>query len=495
MDGLAEAWPLHGKAATRAAEAAALAAQPAPHALMALAGLAVARLALALHPHAWRVWVAAGPGNNGGDGLVAARHLHQCGWQVAVSLLGDPAQLPTDAAWALQATRDAGVSVQAGLGFAGPPAGPQDLVIDALLGVGVARAAQGALAACMRAINTSGAPVLAVDLPSGLDADTGQPWGPDTVRATTTLSLLTLKPGTYTAAGRDHAGSVWLHPLGVAAAAPTAVLHGPAPRSPRPHASHKGSNGDVAVVAGAQGMQGAAALAASAALAAGAGRVVVSLLADDPSFSAGLPPELMLRPQWWWSAPAVLARHTVVCGCGGGSAVAAALPPLLTHAARLVLDADALNAVAHDPALAQLLRQRAARGLPTVLTPHPLEAGRLLGLTAAQVQQDRLGAAQTLAAALDSVVLLKGSGTVITAPQALPFINPTGNAALAGPGTGDVLAGWLGGRWAQHPHAHAQHEAAAAAWEHGRAADVFAARQRGTVLRAGMLIEALAGGG
>ncbi len=494
IDHPSRSWPLYSRAASQAAERAALAQMEAPHELMARAGLAVARLALALAPHSRRVWVAAGPGNNGGDGLVAASHLRRAGFSVVVSLLGSSAARPADARWALQQAQHHGVEIVEGDAAAASCGSDADLVIDALLGIGASRPPDHALATCIRLINGSGAVVLAVDVPSGMNADTGDRWGDEAVRATATLSLLTLKPGTFTALGRDHAGANWLHTLGVAAGSPTAQLHVPPPRSARRHASHKGSHGDVVVVAGAPGMTGAAWLAARAALAAGAGRVFVSLLDEGPSAVDPLHPELMARARWWLGPPAQLGRQTVVCGCGGGLVVAQSLPPLLTHAARLVLDADALNAVAQDTALAQQLRQRAARGLPTVLTPHPLEAGHLLGLSAAQVQNDRLAAAIGLAESMQCVVLLKGSGSIVAAPGALPTINPTGNAALAGPGTGDVLAGWLAGRWAQEPDTPPQHVAAAAAWEHGGGADRFSGALLGQPLRASALIEALARG-
>jgi hydroxyethylthiazole kinase-like uncharacterized protein yjeF len=188
----------------------------------------------------------------------------------------------------------------------------------------------------------------------------------------------------------------------------------------------------------------------------------------------------------------VLAQSTAVCGCGGGDAVHAALPPLLSHAARLVLDADALNALAADPALSPLLLARAGRGLATLLTPHPLEAARLLHTSSAAVQHDRLAAARQLSADTGATVLLKGSGTVIAAPDGRLLINPTGNAALATAGTGDVLAGWAAGLWAQQPEAAAADIAAAAAWQHGRAADRHALSVGSGPLRAADLIEALA---
>jgi len=480
-------WPLHGADASRAAEHAALAGQ-APHALMARAGLAVARLAIAWAPRARRVQVLAGPGNNGGDGLVAARHLRAAGLAVRVSLLADPGRLPADAAKALSDAQDADVAIDIG----SIDGGEADLCIDALLGIGASRSPQGLIAAAIAAINERKVPVLAVDLPSGLHPDTGALLGPAAVRADATLALLTLKPGCCTGHGRDHCGELWLDTLGVTADGPTAWLSGPPLLQPRRHASHKGSFGDVAVVGGAAGMVGAAWLAARGALAAGAGRVYCSLLDPQATQLDPARPELMTRRAWWHSPPALLAQSTVVCGCGGGEAVRAALPPLLSHAARLVLDADALNALAADPGLQPLLRARATRGLATLLTPHPLEAARLLHTDSAEVQRDRPAAARQLAADTGAAVLLKGSGSVIAATGRPTHINPTGNAALATAGTGDVLAGWAAGLWAQQSDAAAADLAAAAAWQHGRAADLYAQAGNRGPLRAADLVEALA---
>ncbi len=466
------------------------------HALMRRAGEAVARLALAVAPHAQRVWVACGPGNNGGDGLEAAIHLVRWGKDVQVSLIGDPAAQPADAHAALERAQAAGVRIDAG---ATAPADAPELAIDALLGAGANRAPQGPIGATIRKLNTLDCPVLAVDLPSGLHAGTGQPLGDDCVVAHHTLALLTLKPGLFTGAGRDHAGEVWLDRLGVdplGGDAPQAWLAGlGAGAGPlkRRHAQHKGSFGDVAVVAGARGMSGAALLAARTAHAAGAGRVYLELLDDaaDALTVDLLRPELMFRTGWSRSAPEVLARTTVVCGCGGGETVRAMLPRLLSLASRLVLDADALNALAVDASLAALLRARAARGHATVLTPHPLEAARLLACTALEVQSDRLRAARELAESFNCVAVLKGSGSVIAAPGECPRINSTGNAALATAGTGDVLAGWLAGRWAQSGSIDGADAAFAiarqAVAEHGAAAG----RQMSGPLRAADLIERL----
>ncbi len=461
---------------------------------MARAGVAVARLARATAPHAGLVQVWSGPGNNGGDGLVAARELHLAGQGVQIILLADAARLPTDAAAALKAAEAAGVPIASAALTSQAPG----LVIDALLGLGTSRAPAGALAQAIAHINAliqaSSAPVLAVDIPSGLHPDTGAVLGQAAVVAQATLSLLTLKPGCFTHQGRDHAGAVWFDTLGTVVDGCTAWLGGPPPRRGRSHAGHKGRYGDVAVVGGATGMVGAAWLAAGAALAAGAGRVYCSLLADAAAVPPPGRPELMTRAQWWFSPPPVLAATTVVCGCGGGSGsdLRQALPPLLSHAARLVLDADALNALAADSTLQSLLRQRGGRGLPTLLTPHPLEAARLLNCSSVDVQRDRITAAQTLCSQFGVTVLLKGSGTIVACTTDLPHINSTGNAALATAGTGDVLAGWAAGLWAQQPEAAASAIATAAAWQHGRAADSFAARFPGRALRAAELIEVMA---
>jgi hydroxyethylthiazole kinase-like uncharacterized protein yjeF len=193
-------------------------------------------------------------------------------------------------------------------------------------------------------------------------------------------------------------------------------------------------------------MTGAALLAARTALCVGAGRVYVHLLDPDAPRLDPQYPELMLADA---PDPARLQSATVVAGCGGGREIRDVLPDALVQSARLVLDADALNAVAEDADLRDALHQRRAAGLPTVLTPHPLEAARLLVCSAAEVQADRLRAARSLADRLGAVVVLKGSGSLIAAPDALPWINTSGNAALATPGSGDVLSGWIAGLWSQ----------------------------------------------
>jgi len=436
--------PLFDVAASRRVEARALTHSPD---LMERAGLAVAKLALALRRGAGPVWVVCGPGNNGGDGHVAARRLTAAG--VAVHVGHDAPQRPA-------------------------------LVVDALLGLGLNRAPAADLLATIAAMQACAAPILAVDLPSGLLADTGQPAGERAVRADHTLTLLTLKPGLFTGEGRAHAGRIWFDDLGIAPdEAPTAELLGPAAGPRRSATSHKGSHGQVLVVGGAPGMQGAARLAARAALACGAGRVYVDLL--------GLPVDEVAdagRPELMRGRLSELPQAVGVIGCGAGPSIAAALPALLSQSPRLVIDADALNAIAAEPVLQDLLRTRPVGS--TLLTPHPLEAARLLGSDIASVQADRLAAALELARRYNCSVVLKGSGSIIATPGERPALCASGGPALATAGSGDVLAGWLGGLWAQQPGASAHAIACAGVDAHGRAGEV-----RG-VLRAGELIERLA---
>ena len=483
---------LHDAPSSRRIESAALSQHP-PHALIERAGLAVTRLALALHPFGGHVAVFAGPGNNGGDGLIAARHLAARGWAVDVLLVGSEPRPGSDAAHALDAARQAGLRLRADLQHM--PRRP-DLVIDALLGLGASRAPEGALASAIQAIDGlrhAGATVLAVDIPSGIDVRTGQPWGADVVRADHTLTFLTLKAGLFTGEGRALAGRVWFDDLGARAddadddadeandgddGDRVGLLFGTSRIEhwqrtfARSASSHKGRHGDVVVIGGAPTMRGAAWLAAASALAAGAGRVYAALPDDD-----GQPwparPELMHWPAARWSASPDTWRDVVaVCGCGGGTAIALALSTVLHGATRVVLDADALNLVATDETLQRALRRRAARGWPTILTPHPLEAARLLGLpSAAAVQTDRLAAATQLATRFAATVVLKGSGSIVATPDRHLSISGTGSSALATAGTGVVLAGWIGGLWAQSPGIAAHELACAAVAWHGTAAE------------------------
>ncbi len=450
--------------------------------LMERAGLAVAKLALAIAGEG-TIWVVCGAGNNGGDGLVAARRLHLNGQRVRVSLMAGPQ--PADAQAALRAAQQAGVMISDEI--TAPP--NTSLAIDALLGLGLNRAPSPAMAAAIMQLNTLAAPILAIDLPSGLLADTGGLAGDAAVHASHTLALLTLKPGLFTAQGRAQCGWLWFDDLGVTPEQPAdALLLGAdclSAMAPRGAASHKGSYGDVLVLGGAPGLRGAALLAARAALAAGAGRVYACLLGARATEVDATRPELMLWPEDRLADASSWQAKTLVVGCGGGDVVAALLPAVLAEARRLVLDADGLNAVAADAVLRTLLSARAAQGLVTILTPHPLEAARLLQCSSAEIQGDRLTAAQSLANQLGCTVILKGSGSVIASPGHTPAINPSGSAALATAGTGDVLAGWLGGLWAQQPQATAHALACAATFWHGLAGET----QASGPLRAADLVE------
>lgn len=403
---------------------------------MQRAGLATAKLALAIAPHAKVIWIPCGPGNNGGDGFEAAAYLKAWGKSPVVTCLNTSLQAPSDAA-ASQHN-----AIQAGVTFTDQPPTHYDLCIDALFGIGRILPLDKIGTAWIRRINSYSAPVLAVDVPSGLDADTGVTYDLY-VRAQYTLCLLTLKPGLFTADGRDACGEIWFNNLGVGDPTQScAILTGQPPTPVRPHNTHKGSYGDVCVIGGAQGMTGAALLAARAALLGGAGRVYVGMLDTLTTRLDQCQPELMFRSP----AEINLAAMAVVAGCGGGDAIRSHMPQVLQQSGRLVLDADALNAIAADATL-----QAALRGRPpntTILTPHPLEAARLMKTSSAEIQADRIRMAQTMADHFACVVVLKGSGTIIAAPGVLPHINPTGNARLATAGTGDVLAGLIGARLA-----------------------------------------------
>jgi hydroxyethylthiazole kinase-like uncharacterized protein yjeF len=467
-----KSWPLHSTLQARALESS----NPTGsngQTLMQTAGLALARLTLALAPHAKVIWIACGPGNNGGDGLQAAAHLLQWGKQVVVSLAHDPALSPVDArqAWAM--------AQAAGMTFTDTAPAQFDACIDALFGIGSVRPLTAVYADWVLRMNSATAPTIAVDVPSGLHADTGSVTELHVI-ATHTLSLLTLKPGLFTGGGRDACGEIWFNDLGIEAAAqqtPQSLLLGPIPHVPRTHASHKGSYGDVCIVGGASGMGGAALLAGRSALHGGAGRVFVCPLgvcglALDPQL-----PELMFRD----FADLDWSPMTVVAGCGGGQAIADYVPLLLHDAKRLILDADALNRIAESPQLQDLLTQRPKGS--TVMTPHPLEAARLLNTEVAHIQRDRLTAAQTLAKRFQCTVLLKGSGSIIAAPGELTRINPSGNAKLATAGTGDVLAGLIGARMAAGLVA--LDAACDAVYRHGLAAD----HRHGEVLSASELCQ------
>jgi ADP-dependent NAD(P)H-hydrate dehydratase / NAD(P)H-hydrate epimerase len=442
----------------------------APGELMERAGRAAANHALELldGEAAGAVLVLAGPGNNGGDGLELAAHLARAGADVEVLRLAGDREASFEAGRALQRARDAGARFVDEI-----PAGrPWCLAVDALFGIGLARPLTGRARELAAWTATVDCPVLALDVPSGLDADTGAIHGPDgiAVTATHTITFLGNKPGLYTGDGCDVAGEVRVDMLGAEGLhkeSAQAVLNGPALFAeylrPRRRNSHKGNFGDVAVLGGARGMAGAAMLAARTALYGGAGRVFAAMLDGGMSLDP-LQPEIMFRD----AAGMDFHDRTVVAGPGMGSADAAIhlFGALLAARTPLVADADALNLVSARP---ELHARLAAHGGPAILTPHPLEAARLLGVTAAIVQADRLEHARELALRFNNVVVLKGAGSVIARPDGFAAVNTSGNPGLATGGSGDVLAGFSGALLAQGWPA--WEAALGAVWMHGAAAD------------------------
>ena len=425
----------------------ALEARHANDGLMERAGTAAADLASAmLARRNGRVVVLAGPGNNGGDAFVCARHLHARGFDVVV-VAAAPGRAPADAAQARQALAAAGVRTQSDV-----PAGDCALVVDGLFGVGLSRAIGAPWAPWIEWAVASGAPILALDVPSGLDAATGVAHAPAIV-ASATATFIALKPGLLTCDGPDRCGTLSVHDLGVNAQDAAAgvrlewaALAGALPAIlARPvRKSHKGTYGRACIVGGSEGLVGAALLAGRAALRLGAGRVVVGLAARHPPLVDLLSPELMLR-----EADALGSDHDawiVGPGLGSGERARAQVRKALDVAAPIVVDADGLNAIAND---AQLRAAVVKREAPTLLTPHPAEAARLLETATADVQADRVAAAVRLATSLGAHVVLKGSGSIVARPDGTFDINATGNPALATAGSGDVLSGILGALLAQ----------------------------------------------
>jgi hydroxyethylthiazole kinase-like uncharacterized protein yjeF len=371
--------------------------------------------------------VVCGPGNNGGDGFVVARLLRSRGIEPVVVFAGDETKLPADARAAFGRFRAAG-----GTTLDGIPQRTYSVAVDALFGIGLQRPIEGALAAMIERINGLGCPVLALDVPSGLCADTGRVLG-RAVKADATITFIALKPGLLTLDGPDHCGRLGVCDLGLAAETDlpargrtvTPELFR-AHLKPRPLNSHKGM------------MAGAALLAGRAALKLGAGRVYVGLLDDlAPAVDTGQP-ELMLREPEEILAAGFVTALAAGPGLGQGVQALGLLGQAIAAELPLVLDADALNLLAAHPVLAKRTRRR---GAATVITPHPLEAARLLGLEAAAVQADRLRAALALSEKLNAVTVLKGCGSFIASPSGRWYINGSGNPGMASAGMGDVLSG------------------------------------------------------
>lgn len=467
---------LHGVDTLRRIEAAWCAALH-PGTLMRRAAAAVADAVSALArtlPRGAPVVSLVGPGNNGGDALLALAALRDRGYPVRALATGTPAPAAEDAQAVWNGWTGSGGTV-GGLDELPDWLGRGALVIDGLFGIGLARPITGPAADAVRALRPAWRRVVSVDVPSGLDAWTGRVVGASegvAVRAAITVTMIGDKPGLRTAAGRELAGRVVVCDLELATMPDGAPLpadgrliraaDAAALWRPRGDDTHKGSFGSVTVVGGASGTTGAALLAALGAQACGAGRVWIAS-PDATVFDPGQP-QLMTRAIDTPFDP--MDALCVGCGLGGSAVARAALARALASRCALVLDADALNLLAGEE---ELLRAAARRGAPTLFTPHPLEAARLLGTDAANVQADRIGAALALARRVRATVLLKGAGTIAACPDGEWAIVGSGSNALATAGTGDVLAGMAAALLAQ---AHTARDAAwLAAWLHGAAGD------------------------
>lgn len=460
--------PVYPVAAIREIERAAQMAEPGVS-LMARAGRAAAAHAQRMLGGAGRaVLVCAGPGNNGGDAFEVAVLLKRDGHRVTVVFTGDAARLTSDAAAALEKWRAEGGELAHSL----PARARFDLVIDGLYGIGLSRALTGADLDLVERINQLGAPTLALDIPSGLAGDSGEVLGL-AVRATETITFIARKPGLLTLDGPDQCGTLHCDPLGLVVgrllATPGWYVAPPDPAdwpAPRPRNFHKGLAGSVGIIGGAAGMAGAAILAGRAALRLGAGKVFVGFAGTDPPPLDPLQPELMLRAADTLLESTHLDSLAIGPGLGTGELAQALLDQALEADAPLVIDADALNLLAAAPARQAAVARRSA---PTIITPHPAEAARLLGASTRAVQSDRLRAAREIARRLNALTVLKGNGSITAAPTGTFWINGSGNPGMASGGMGDVLTGLIASLVAQGL------DAATATrfgvWLHGAAAD------------------------
>ena len=461
-------WPLslHDAAQVRALDARLMAAGTPGAVLMQRAAQAAWRALRRRWPQVRKLCVLAGPGNNAGDGYLLAVLARRAGWDVQVYSLADPARLRDAAAQAYAEACAQGVQVQPWHA----EAVLDGLLVDAMLGTGLAGELREPYASAVARINASGLPCLALDIPSGLCADTGRLWGA-AVRADLTVTFIALKLGLFTGAGPDQVGELCFADLqadaALCAAAPAMAQRLTADnlqRLPaRPRTAHKGSCGRLLVVGGERGYGGAALLAAQSGLRGGAGMVSLATREEHVAGALARCPELMVRGLLSsGQLLALLPGHDVLV-VGPGLGQGAWGRSLLTAAAQFegaqVWDADALNLLA-----AGRMQIRAG----AVLTPHPGEAARLLGCSLAEVQDDRPAAALRLAQRYQAVVVLKGAGSLVTDGHTLCLCEH-GHPAMAGPGLGDVLAGLIGALLAQGLAALPASELAV--WLHARAGE------------------------
>jgi NAD(P)H-hydrate epimerase len=417
------------------------------YALMKRAGEAALRYLRTRYPVAHRIVIVCGSGNNGGDGYVLARFAQAAGLTVSVLSAAEPEVLRGDARQAWADFRASGGTVRA---FAAGHLGAGEVIVDALLGTGLTGSVRAELVPVIRAINASGLPVFALDVPSGLDSDTGAVRG-EAIRAEATVTFVGLKTGLFLGEGPECSGTVFFDDLELNAA-PTqqprltriveAEIHAALPR--RPRAANKGDFGRVLIVGSGSAMPGATRLAGEACLRVGAGLVTVAVAPDNVAAIAAGRPELICVALTGEAALADTMAHADVVAVGPGlgrSAWArAALTAVLGSGKPLVVDADALNLLAEVGAPART---------GWILTPHPGEAGRLLGVSAADIQRDRLAALDRLLERFDGTIVLKGAGTLVGTRGRTPGLCERGNPGMATAGTGDVLTGAIAGILAQ----------------------------------------------
>ena len=416
--------------------------------LMTRAGEACWTVLRAQWPAARSLAVFCGAGNNGGDGFVIGRLALEAGWQVQLFQLGDAARMPSDAQQARDAFLSAGGEVQA---FTGNTAIEAEVIVDALLGTGVDRPLQGLWRSAIEMMTAATVPVLAVDVPSGLQADTGTVAGV-AIHADQTVTFIGRKAGLYTGAAADHCGNITFADLGVPAdilkrvpVAASLLRQPPLGQlaSPRLRNSHKGQYGHVLVIGGDHGMAGAARLAGEAALRSGAGMVSLATRPEHAALLAAACPELMCHGVDTARALKTLLKSADVLligpGLGRTAWAQSLLSAVLETSQSRVIDADALNCMAGQ---AQPFDRQ-------VLTPHPGEAARLLDQTVAEVQSDRFAAARAIARQYGGTTVLKGAGTLIQPAEGAPVVCAAGNPGLATAGSGDVLAGVIAALIAQ----------------------------------------------
>ncbi|MBU1332327.1 MAG: NAD(P)H-hydrate dehydratase [Gammaproteobacteria bacterium] len=463
---------LYSAAQVRALDARLIAAGTPGFTLMSRAAHVLWRLLRQRWPDAGALTVMAGSGNNAGDGYLVAELAQRAGWRVQVHALGEPAALRDDAALAYAAARDAGVAVHLWNG----QGTLEGILLDALLGTGLRDAVRAPYAEAIAQINASGLPVLAVDIPSGLCADTGCVLG-SAVRADATLTLIGLKLGLFTGAGPDQVGTLLFDGLQAEPAlvaeqdcSARRLSRNNLQRLPvRARSTHKGQLGHVLVVGGDHGMAGAALLAAQSALRSGAGMVSLATREAHQSAAQTRLPEVMAAAVASGNQLLALGARASVWVVGPGLGQQAWARSLLSVAAvspaAQVWDADALNLLALG--VVQI-------PAGSVVTPHPAEAARLLGVTSAAVQADRPAAARALAARYQVVCVLKGVGSLVAAPDGELWLCDHGDPVMAGAGLGDVLAGLIGALRGQGLSA--LDAARLGVWLHARAGEYLAAQ-------------------